>query len=464
MSASVLSLLPYFSYVAAFVSPLEVIRRLRREALKVVETGAALDSPKDVEHAQRAAVESSEQLSDVALNAMVHHDKAISMAAINAIGDLLKDYLEEKQRLSASWFKMSNVVRNDPDFVSLAPVALQQIEQSRTWFEFMLLRQYEMVYRQALNTHRELNYLIASNVRELAECAIERGDRAVQALAVQFFNTFLRATLNARDVRTGYNVLHQYRLLAEFGLRRGVAGWATSIARHFKYYGQLAFNLDLGFLLETVAYDLCTLNELAFDLGAKERPELLKVFLQVDKEGEGAKRETALRGVRKAQIKLATYYLQQGDVASAKQVFRDMANENVQRIASIRDELLAVDSPHYWEVTDRGMNFDWLPEERRRHLFEFFEWFGDSLPKPRASIVMPIFAVEPMGSSIQSVKAIASAPEQPPSIIQGLEDEDDPAQMIRHPGAEMETAAPVASADDPVEPASRVAPSDEDES
>ena len=35
------------------------------------------------------------------------------------------------------------------------------------------------------------------------------------ALAVKFMNTYLRATLNARDVRTAYNVLNQYRQLAE---------------------------------------------------------------------------------------------------------------------------------------------------------------------------------------------------------------------------------------------------------
>jgi hypothetical protein len=463
MTASVLSLLPYFAYVAAFVSPLEVIRRLRREALKIVESGPASESRNDVERSQRAAAESSEQLTDVALNAMVHHDKAISMAAINAIGDLLKDYLEVKQRLPAGWFKMSGVLRNDPDFVSLAPVALQQIEESRTWFEFMLLRQYEMVYRQALNTHRELNYLIASNVRELAACAIERNDRAVQELAVKFFNTFMRATLNARDVRTGYNVLNQYRLLAELGLRRGVAGLPTSIARHFKYYGQLAFNMDLGFLLETAAYDLCAINELAFDLGAKERPDLLKVFLQVDKEGEGAKREIALRGVRKAQIKLATYYLHQRDEAAAKQVFRDMANENVQRLASIRDELLAVDSPHYWEVTDRGMNFDWLPDERRGRLLEFFEWFGDALPQPRASIVMPMSAVGLMGSALKSAQAIAPASGPTAPITNVMDDEDDPAQMIRDPGAATEGPNRVAPVEVSSEPAPRLPPSEEDD-
>lgn len=464
MSASVLSLLPYFAYVAAFVSPLEVIRRLRREALKVVEAGPRSEDGADIERAQRAASESAEQLTDVAFNAMVHHDKAISMAAINAIGDLLKDYLEVKQRLPAGWFKMSATVRSDPDFVSLASVALEQIESSRTWFEFMLLRQYEMVYRHALNTHRELNYLIASNVRELAAQALARDDRAVWDLSVKFFNTFLRATLNARDVRTGYNVLNQYRLMGELALRQQT-GLAAPIARHFKYYGQLAFNMDLGFLLETAAYDLCALNELAFDLNARERAELLRIFLQVDKEGEGAKKEIALRGVRKAQIKLATYYLQRGDEPAARQVFKDMANENVQRLASIRDEMLAVDSPHYWEVTDRGMNFDWLPEARRGRLFEFFEWFGDALPQPRASIVMAAPAMGPLVSSAlrgASPASVASA-QSPASAVsaQSRAEDDDPLTKLRDPGAAVEEPPKSRSVEVSSEPAPRLTADDE---
>jgi hypothetical protein len=241
-------------------------------------------------------------------------------------------------------------------------------------------------------------------------------------------------------------VLNQYRLLAEACLRRQAPGMPAQIARHFKYYGQLAFNMDLGFLLETAAYDLCAINELAFDLDARERPELLKIFLQVDKEGEGAKKEIALRGVRKAQIKLATYYLHRGDEPAARQVFRDMANENVQRLASIRDELLAVDSPHYWEVTDRGMNFDWLPQERRGRLFEFFEWFGDALPQPRASIVIPMSAVAIMASAIKSagaapgaVSAAVDAAVASAATGEGVgEEDDDPSAKLRDPGAATE--------------------------
>ncbi len=401
MSLSLLLLLPYFSYVAAFVNPNGIIHRIRSETLRAIAKGPRGERSVDLARVQHAAEDGAEQLADVALNAMANHDKGISMTAVNAVGDLLGEYLHIKAALKPAWFSLGAEVRENPDFISLADEALGEIAKDRTWFEFKLLRQYEMIYRAALNENRELNYLIATNIRELAEQAMDRNDKPVVDLAIKFFNTFLRATVNARDVRTAYNVLNQYRLLAESSLRRKQGRVAAAVAKYFKYYGQIAFHMDLGFILETAAYDLCALNELAFDIDAPERSELLKIFLQVDKEGEGAKKEAALRGVRKAQVKLATYYLQRGDVNAAREVYRDMQNENPPRMASIRDELLAVESPYFWEVTDRGMNFDWMAPDRKERLVEFFEWFGDQLPGVRVSNIPA--APKPTPTSISGV-------------------------------------------------------------
>ncbi len=71
--------------------------------------------------------------------------------------------------------------------------------------------------------------------------------------------------------------------------------------------------MGLAFLTETVAFDLCVVNERAYDLHAPARDELLQLFLEVDKEAELDQQEPSLRGVRKAQVKLATYYLQKGE-------------------------------------------------------------------------------------------------------------------------------------------------------
>jgi hypothetical protein len=389
MTVSALLLLPYFAYVFHFVNPLNFVARIRNVTLRAVTSAPrrialAKDAAEDVQH---TASDGAEQLSDVALNAMANHDGAIAIASVNALGDLGRDYLDVKGALPLDWFRITDVVTQNPDFVSMSRDMLEELSGERAWYEFKLLRQFQTIYLAGLGANRELCYVVAIRTRELAERAMDHADPLVAGLCIKFFNTYLRSTVNARDVRTAYNVLNQYRLLAEGALVRGVGHFAVEVARYFKYYGQLAFHADLGFILETAAYDLCALNELAFDVKATERAELLRIFLQVDKEGEGAAREASLRGVRKAQVKLATYYLLHGDESAAKEVFHDMREEKPARLASIRDEMLSINSPHFWEITDRGTNFDYIPPERKRRLVEFFEWFGGALAPPRTSLV-----------------------------------------------------------------------------
>jgi hypothetical protein len=389
MTASMLLLLPYIAFVFDFVNPLNIVARIRRETLVTIRRARTLrdTDPERAEALKRSAAEGPEQLADVALNAMAGHDGAIALAAVNALGELAREYESERPALPPVWYATSTSVTRDPDFVSMSRDVLDTLARDKVWFEFKVLRQFQSVYQAAIGRNREVCYILAIHTREIAERAMARGNDRVVALCVKFFNTYLRATINGRDVRTAYNVLNQYRLLAEAALHRGRGADAVEIARHFKYYGQLAFHMDLGFVLETAAYDLCALNERAFDLGVPQRTELLRIFLQVDKEGEGASREASLRGVRKAQVRLATWYLLHGDVHAAREVFHDMRDEKPARLASIRDEMLSVTSADFWEITDRGTNFDYIPPERKRRLVEFFQWFGDTLAPPRLSLL-----------------------------------------------------------------------------
>ena len=130
------------------------------------------------------------------------------------------------------------------------------------------------------------------------------------------------------------------------------------------------------FVTETAAYDLCALCELASQSEASCHDRLLAVFLEIDKEPETQAEERALRGVRKAQAKLASYYLLHEQPARARRIYDDMAGESPERLRSIRDEMLSITSKDFWEVVDRGTNFDYLPDDRKQKLREFFADFA----------------------------------------------------------------------------------------
>src|SRR6185436_19658351 len=152
--------------------------------------------------------------------------------------------------------------------------------QDHTWLEWKALRQYLGIYAEAAQGMPDIQYLIAIDTRYVAEAALARKDANVIELSFRFMNSYLRAALNARAVRTAYNVMNQYRLLVESMIRGGASDVALDGVRHMIYYGRTSYDMQLGFVTETVAYDVSALCEFAHT----QRPgglddEMLALFL-----------------------------------------------------------------------------------------------------------------------------------------------------------------------------------------
>jgi hypothetical protein len=240
------------------------------------------------------------------------------------------------------------------------------------------MRQYLGIFNEALVTMRDINYLVAIDTRYIGEAAAGARDAELIQLVFRFMNSYLRAALNARDVRTAYNILNQYRLLVESMLRQGSASAAVEGVRHMFYYGHVSFDMKLTFVTETVAYDVSALCQIAAELGLRQEDEILRMFLELDRPLRVSSQETALLGVRKAQVKLAAYYLSQGADAKARLIAKDMESEPAERLQSIRRALESVTSKDFWEIIDRGRNFEFMPEGQRSKLAEFFAWLSVS--------------------------------------------------------------------------------------
>jgi hypothetical protein len=390
-TASLLLLVPYFAYVFDFLDPEKVIARIGVQTLdRAAGRGphektsartpdAALDA---IAGRQAQTTSGLAHLADIAVNALGQKDKVIASDASAALRRLLVEYQTLKGNLDPAWFAISASLRTDPDFVALAPDSVDDLARRGIWLEWKGLRQIREVFGAALATMPEMAHVVCIDTRYVGEAALAAGDREVLSLTVKFMNTYLRAALNARDVRTAYNVLNQYRQLAESLLAgpKAAGSWTeetlVDIAGHFKYYARLAHGIGLGFVTETAAYDLCALCEAASAAQSPCHDRLLAVFLEIDKEPETAAEERALRGVRKAQAKLASYYLLHEQPGRARRIYEDMAHESPERLRSIRDEMLSITSKDFWEVVDRGTNFDYLPDDRKAKLRQFFSEFA----------------------------------------------------------------------------------------
>jgi hypothetical protein len=367
---------PYFSYVFWFLEPRNIIARIRQEAVTRATKGARHVDESQCFAAQAQTLFALEELTDIANNSISGRDKIIASGAVDALKDLALAYLRVKPEASEAWFSIGADIRLNPDFVAMDPESLQDLVARRTWVEWKVLRQYLSIYNDALGSMRDINYLIAIDTRYIGEAAARANDSRLVDLVFRYFNSYMRSTLNAKDVRTSYNVLNQYRKFVESMLREGNHKAALDGVRYMKYYGLVSFEMNLSFVTETVAYDMSALAQLARELGSPAEREIVAEFLELDRGPFVRGQEKALLGVRKAQVKLAAYYLAVGEEERARSIANDMRDEPYERLLIIRRQLAAVESKEFWEIIDRGRNFEYMPPEQRAHLDKFFEWLN----------------------------------------------------------------------------------------
>jgi len=373
-------MLPYFAYVFWFLEPGNIIARIRAEAVtavgRAVAAGAGVDEP------QLNVVKAMEERTDITSNSIEGKDKIVASRAVDAFKDFILEYLAVKKKAHQQWFRISEDLRENPDFVAMDPESLADLEDRRTWVEWKALRHYLGIYREAKDHMPDINYLIAIDTRYIAEAAGEHDDHELVELCYRFFNSYIRATLNAGDVRTAYNILNQYRLLVESLLELDRGEEALAGVRHLKYYGHVSFNMNLAFVTETAAYDISALCQRAHECRSEAEDAMLTVFLELDQPLRAKRQETGLLGVRKAQVKLAAYYLACGEEQKARTIADDMREEPVERLRTIREQLARVESKDFWEIIDRGRNFEYMPPAQRTKMDTFFAWLDVDQPAP----------------------------------------------------------------------------------
>jgi hypothetical protein len=373
-----LMMLPYFAYVFRFLAPTNLVARIERQATDDLLAAATDSDHTAVVEGQAPAIAALEELTDITSNSISGKDKIIASRAVDAIKDFVIRYLEVKPHAHPAWFEIGDGIRANPDFVAMDPESLGELATDRTWFEWKALRQYLGISAEAQAEMPDINYLIAIDTRYVGEAALAKNDRAVVELAFRFMNSYLRAALNARAVRTAYNVMNQYRLLVESMIAGNAEDLALAGVRHMIYYGRTSYDMQLGFVTETVAYDVGTLCEQAHanrSLNASRADldeKMLALFLELDQPLRLKRQEAGLQGIRKAQIKLACYYLANDADARARRIAADMAGEDRARLAVIREQLGKVVSKEFWEVIDRGRNFEYMPPRQRAQMDRFF--------------------------------------------------------------------------------------------
>jgi hypothetical protein len=383
-TASLLVLVPYFRHVFTFLEPQNVIKRIRDEMIETIDAiAAAGGGARAIGAAQARVIRSLDHLYDIARNSVGQSDRSLAIAAVFAVRDVLLDAGGKKARLPAGWFEIRPFMRKNTDFLNFPESSLRRFEEERSWLERKTAWELFRLFVAGLNGMRGLCTTIALAARELGEDALGRGAAGEVALWIRAFNTFIRGALNARDVRTAFNLLQQYRLFAERLIALGAIEPAREVVRHLRYYGRTADRMGLGFVLETAAHDTALLAAaaLAAKLDDEVVREMLGALLGVDADAEAPLSGATRRGLRRAQVVLAARFLLEGREDLARTIADDMRREPPATLAAVREEILTAE-PEFFELTERVASFGYIPPEAKPHVERFFGWLAEA-PAPR---------------------------------------------------------------------------------
>jgi hypothetical protein len=422
-TASLLALVPYFRHTFRFLEPRNVIKRIGDEVIATIAEVDAASSHATCAAAQERVIESLDHLFDIARNSVNALDRTLALTAVFSMRDIALAASRRRAELPAAWFMIYPETRRNPEFLSFPARAIEDFEREGTWLERKLAWQLHRVFSASLVTLRGLTGMVSLVVRELGEDAIARKNDFDVRLVMRTFNSFLRAAVNARDVRTGFNVLQQYRIFVEALAKSGERATTEEALEHFRYYGHIADRAGLGFVLETAAHDMALIVRSALDAGAA--PEAIEAYLAIlltaddDMEAQAPLSVATRRGVRRAQAVLAAGLITRGREDLAREVADDMRNESPAVLRAVRTEILEAER-EFFELTERVASFGYVPPEERPAVEEFFRWVdagGESGPTGTRAISpahRPAARAESPSGALEVPKSLAASPAAPP--------------------------------------------------
>ena len=350
-------LIPYFFYVVRFLDPSRIIIRLGHHAQRTVEKVAARVA--EPVRAQEEAARAIGQLGTIAIKSLERDDRDVAREAVWMLKQLIDHHASHKDRMPPAWFKVDRA-----DFIGFSAEALAMLSEAKTWYEMKCLQNMELAYQRALIEASDTVSAISDANRVIASHARARHDDEALRLSMRFFNNFLREAIKARHLRGVYDVFHQYRLLGRDLAER--PDLLRELGRSFVYYAQMAERYGMVFAPQLALFDLGYVTRRAYENVSPAAADLLALVLAMPHEHGGDVHSLAV----KAKLILGGFLLETRHDAEAELVRANLSEVDVEEIQRARADLLAADRV-FFEVTDRQLNLEFIPPERREPLNRF---------------------------------------------------------------------------------------------
>jgi len=350
-------LIPYFFYVVRFLDPSQIVIRLGNQVQRIVEEVA--DGKRDAAAAQEDVSRAVGQLGTIVIKSLERDDREVAREGVWMLKQLIDGYAPYKAKLPRAWYRVDRA-----DFVGFSAEALDMLTDSRTWFEMKCQQQMELAYHHALTSASDTVSAISDANRVIAVGAHDREDLEALRLSMRFFNNFLREAIKARHLRAVYDVFHQYRLLGrDLGDH---PDQLRELGRSFAYYAMMAKTYGMVFAPQLAVFDLGYVTRRAYEARSPAAPDLLAMVLAMPHETGGDVHTLAV----KAKLILGGFFLETKRETEADLVRSNLGEVELDEIRRARADLLAADRV-FFEVTDRQLNLEYIPPERREPLTRF---------------------------------------------------------------------------------------------
>jgi hypothetical protein len=350
-------LIPYFFYVVRFVDPSRLMIRLRDSATYIVRRSA--ERKMDPQDAQTDLSRNVSQIGTIIIKSLDRNDRDVAAEGAWALKVLLDRYAKEKYRMPKEWFVVDRA-----DFVGLSDEALEMMTEGRTWFEMQVLKQIEHGFLRGLRTADDTVSTFSDVTRVIACRADLNHDEGALRLCIRFFNNYLREAIKARNLRAVYDVFHQYRRLGRELVDRPEI--LREIGNHFAYYSVMARTYGMVFAPQLALFDLGYVTRRAYLRASPAAPELLKIALGMPHRSGNDLHTMAV----KAKIILGGFFVENKRDDEAELVRKNLRDVDAAHVERAEQELLSADRS-FFEVTDRQLNLEYIPPERRGPLHEF---------------------------------------------------------------------------------------------
>lgn len=353
-----LLLLPYYFYVVSFIDPLTIIKRVSHSLL--LELAAAAARKYSVAEAQRRVNQKITNLGSVLLRAADRADRDVTFDAIKTHVLALAQVREVKPRLPAEFFKVGNDL-----LVGLSGDATDILSEARTWIEHRIAIQLVLAFKSVLGKMPDGVSAMAQAVKNAAHEEACRHNDEVFDLLVRVMNCFAREAIKKKENASVFNVVYSYKAL----VRRLIIDrpeHVSRLVRYLRFYADFARAQGLPFIYELISYELGELTQRAYERKAAPARELLDAMLAFD----GAEQSL---GLVKSRVILGVYFLEAGLAQELELVQASLRNATLGHLEKARRAILAVQERVFWELNDRGINFDFIEPQRRARVVEVFD-------------------------------------------------------------------------------------------